>query len=246
MARGIVIFGATSAIAQSCARLLAAEGGRFFLVARQAENLSAVADDLRVRGASSVDTATADLLELGRHRELCRVAQVQLGRIDIALVAHGVLPDQAKCEIEPDRAQRAIATNFTSGASLLLELAQILEAQRQGSLVVLGSVAGDRGKRSNYIYGSAKAGLHVLQQGLMTRLAPLGVHVLLVKPGFVDTPMTAGFRKGHLWITPERAARAIVRAIERRRTTIYVPWYWRAIMLMIRILPDRIFVRLKL
>lgn len=246
MARGVVIFGATSAIAQACARLLAAEGGRFFLVARQADNLNAVADDLRVRGASSVNNAVADLLELGRHRELCRAAQVQLGCIDIAVVAHGVLPDQARCEVDSDQAQRAIAANFTSAASLLLELAPILEAQRQGSLVVFGSVAGDRGKRSNYIYGAAKAGLHVLQQGLMTRLAPLGVHVLLVKPGFVDTPMTAGFRKGLLWTTPERAARAIVGAIERRRMTIYVPWYWRAIMLVIRILPDRIFVRLKL
>lgn len=246
MARAIVIFGATSAIAQAFARLLAAEGDRFFLVARQADNLRAVADDLRVRGAGSVATASADLLELGRHHELCRTAQAQLGGIDIALVAHGVLPDQARCEVDPNETERAIATNFTSAATLLLELAAILEAQQHGSLVVLGSVAGDRGKRSNYVYGAAKAGLQVLQQGLHARLKPLGVHVLLVKLGFVDTPMTASFRKGLLWVTPERAAPAIVDAIARRRSTIYVPWYWRAIMLVIRTLPDRVFLHLKL
>jgi short-subunit dehydrogenase len=121
-----------------------------------------------------------------------------------------------------------------------------MEKQQGGSLVVLGSVAGDRGKRSNYIYGAAKAGVAVFLDGLRARLGPHEVHVLTVKPGFVDTPMTAKFTKGVLWATPEHVANAVCRAVEQRRSVIYTPWFWRPIMFVIRALPNAILGRLNI
>jgi short-subunit dehydrogenase len=246
MTKGVAIFGATSAIAQATARAFASEGARFFLVGRSRERLEAVAADLAVRGASEVRVHVADFLAIEDWTALCATAKEALGTIDIALVAHGTLPDQAACERDETALRDALAVNFLSYANLLLGLAGILEAQGSGSLVAIGSAAGDRGKRRNYVYGAAKAGIAVIQQGLMGRLTRAGVHVLLVKPGFVDTPMTAEFAKGPLWIGPDRAAVAIVDGIRRRRSTIYVPWFWRWIMFALRLLPDRVFARLDL
>lgn len=245
MTKRIVIFGSTSAIAQAFARHYAAEGARFFLVGRTPDRVEAVAADLRVRGAVEVTTALADFSNPDC-RPLCAAAKQSLGGLDIALIAHGQLTDQPACEADAAKLQETFDVNFLSHAQLLLELANILEAQGSGSLVAIGSAAGDRGKKSNYIYGSAKAGIAVLQQGLMARMRGKGVHVLLVKPGFVDTPMTAEFKKGLLWIGPDRAASSIVAAINARRTTIYVPFFWRFIMLGLRALPDSVFVRLGL
>lgn len=245
MSKRIAIFGATSAIAQAFARQCTADGARFFLVARSEERLLAVASDLRVRGAADVVTGVADFANPDC-RELCASAQAALGTIDIALIAHGELTDQDATERDETRLRRTFDVNFVSHAQLLLGLANVLEQQRSGSLVAIGSAAGDRGKKSNYVYGAAKAGIAVIQQGLMARLAGTGVHVLLVKPGFVDTPMTADFKKGLLWIGAERAASAILSGIRRRRSTIYVPGFWRVIMFGLRLLPDSLFVRLRL
>jgi short-subunit dehydrogenase len=242
----VAIFGATSAIAQSVARLYAEEGARFFLAGRNADRLDAVAGDLRVRGASDVHVRTADFADLATCAPVCAEAARLLGTIDVALVAHGTLPDQDACERDDAALREAIAVNFTSHACLLTQLANVMEAQGRGSLVAIGSAAGDRGKRRNYVYGAAKAAIAVLQQGLMGRLARAGVHVTLVKPGFVDTPMTASFEKGLLWTTPERAARSIVRAVKDRKTTVYVPWFWRWIMAALRMVPQRLFARLDL
>lgn len=243
---GVAIFGATSAIAQSVARAYAAEGARFFLVGRNAERLGVVAADLRVRGAAEVQVKVADFADPGACAPLCVEAARALGTIDVALVAHGTLPDQEACERDDAALREAIAVNFTSYACLLTQLANVMEAQGRGSLVAIGSAAGDRGKRRNYVYGAAKAGIAVLQEGLMGRLARAGVHVTLVKPGFVDTPMTSAFDKGLLWTSPERAARAIVRAVRAGKTTVYVPWFWRWIMAALRVVPQRLFARLDL
>lgn len=244
--QGVAIFGATSAIAQAIARIFAGTGARFFITGRQGERLAAIADDLRVRGATEVHTRIVDFAAVDSFAALCASAQDALGTLDVALVAHGTLPDQEACERDEHALHEALAVNLSSHVQLLAALARILDQQGHGCLVSIGSVAGDRGKRRNYAYGAAKAGVAAFAQGLMGRFARTPVHVLLVKPGFVDTPMTAGFAKGLLWIRPEQAAVAIVRAIRRRRSTLYVPWFWRWIMAVLRILPDRVFTRLNL
>lgn len=243
----IVIFGATSAIAQALARRYADEGAQFFLVGRNPERLAAVEADLGVRGAKPVATAVADLADAGAHAALVKRAHAALGAIDLVVVAHGTLPDQTACIQDADLALREIAGNFLSHASILTHVANVLEAQGHGTLVVLGSVAGDRGRRANYVYGSAKAGLGTFVEGLRHRLAARGVTVVLVKPGTVDTPMTAEFPKtGPLWSTPQRVADDIRAGIERGSAVVYTPWYWRWIMRTIRALPDAIFKRLSI
>jgi decaprenylphospho-beta-D-erythro-pentofuranosid-2-ulose 2-reductase len=245
---GIAIFGATSAIAAATARLYAAEGARFFLVGRDPAKLARVADDLKARGAASVEAVQADLNDVDNHRALAEAAQKALGgRIDAALLAQGTLPDQAACENDGAEARAALLSNFVGPASLLTELACLMEAQNRGAIAVIGSVAGDRGRMSNYVYGSAKGGLGVFVHGLRHRLAGADVSVTLVKPGFVDTPMTAGFKKGGpLWATPERVAADIRRALEKGPATLYTPWFWRWIMRIICAVPDAIFLRTKL
>jgi short-subunit dehydrogenase len=241
------VFGATSAIAHAVARLYAAEGASLFLVARNAARLEALADDLRARGAAAVTTAVADLNDLDRHPELVEQARAALDGLDAVLIAHGTLSDQAACEADAALARAELTTNFLSPVSLLTALAPVLERQNRGSVAVIGSVAGDRGRGSNYVYGSAKGGLGVFVQGLRHRLGRSNVAVTLVKPGFVDTPMTAALPKGGpLWAKPERVAADIRRALDRGPAVLYTPWFWRWILLVIRLLPDAVFRRTRL
>lgn len=243
----LAVFGATSAIAGAVARLYATEGARLFLVARNAARLEALADDLRARGAAAVTTAVADLDAFDRHPELVENARAALDGLDAVLIAHGTLSDQAACEADWSVAQAGFTTNFLSPVSLLTALAPVLERQNRGSIAVIGSVAGDRGRGSNYVYGSAKGGLGVFVQGLRHRLGRSNVAVTLVKPGFVDTPMTAALPKGGpLWATPERVAADIRRALDRGPAVLYTPWFWRWILLVIRLLPDAVFRRTRL
>jgi short-subunit dehydrogenase len=243
----VLIAGATSAIAQAVARRYAARGARFHLLGRHPERLEAVRLDLVARGAAGATSEVADLVAIDAHAALVARAVEALGGIDVALVAHGVLPDQAACVASFAEARRAIDVNFTSAASLAAELARVMAAGGSGTLAVIGSVAGDRGRQSNYVYGTAKGALAIFLQGLRHRMHATGVKVLTVKPGFVDTPMTRDFPKGPLWASPDRVARAIVAAIDRGASReIYVPGFWRAIMALIRALPERIFVRTRL
>jgi short-subunit dehydrogenase len=244
--RRVLIFGATSAIAQATARLLAAEGDRLFLVARDRDRLQAVADDLRARGASQVEMGTMDATDYHRHQGLIEEACRSLGGLDTALVAHGTLPNQKACEKSFELTRREFETNGLSVISLLTHLANSFERQGYGTLAVISSVAGDRGRQSNYVYGAAKAAVTNFAQGLRNRLHRSGVHVLTVKPGFVDTPMTADFRKGPLWVGPEVAAAGIYRAINHRRDVAYLPWFWYLVIKAIRAIPERIFKRLRL
>ena len=212
----IVIFGASSAIAQALARDYAAEGARFFLIGRNSERIAAVKADLGVRGAKAVATATADLADTQGHGALIEEARAALGAIDLVVVAHGTLSDQAAGTRDVDLALKELTANFLSHASILTHVANVLDTQGHGTIVVLGSVAGDRGRRANYVYGSAKAGLGVFTEGLRHRLAMRGVTVILVKPGPIDTPMTAAFpKKGPLWSTPQRVASDIRAGIAR-------------------------------
>lgn len=244
--RKVMIVGATSAIARETARLFAAAGDRLFLVGRNPERLQSVAEDLRVRGASEVGTAVADLNEFDRHSELIEQAAKAMDGLDTVLVAHGVLGDQQKAQADFAEAEESLRTNFLSVVSLLTPVANRFESQGHGTIAVISSVAGDRGRQSNYVYGTAKAALSTFLSGLRNRLHPKGVHVVDIRPGFVDTPMTAHIDKGPLFARPEVIARGIHRAIQRRSDVVYLPWFWALIMLVIRSIPERVFKRLKL
>jgi decaprenylphospho-beta-D-erythro-pentofuranosid-2-ulose 2-reductase len=242
----VLVVGATSAIAEATARIWAARGEGLYLVARREALLSACAQDLRLRGARAVAFERFDVLDLASHEAMLRRATDALGQIDCVLVAHGTLPDQAACEADPELAVYEIELNGVSTAALLLRVAAQFEAQRQGVIAVITSVAGVRGRSSNYVYGCAKSLVSTFLSGLRQRLHRAGVAAIDIRPGFVDTPMTQNFAKGPLWAKPERVAEGIVKAIERRRTVVYVPWFWRWIMLAIRHVPESIFVRIKL
>ena len=242
----IAIFGAASAIAQDVARLYAADGYSFFLAGRNGARLETIAQDLKARGAVKVTTSVTDLSDTAKHQELIAQAKTALGTMDRALVAYGTLGDQQAGQADTAILVRELNVNFVSAASLLSLLADAMIPNKAGKIAVIGSVAGDRGRQSNYIYGSAKAGLGAFVMGLRHRLAPNGISVTLVKPGFVDTPMTAAFPKGPLWASPAQVARDIRTAMERGAAVLYTPWFWRWIMLIIRSVPDVIFRRTRL
>ncbi len=245
----ILIVGATSAIAQETARLFAAEGNDLFLVARNANNLQAVADDLRVRGAAKetkIETAVLDLNELSEHAALLQKATQSLGGLDIALIAHGTLGDQEASQADFDVARQELKTNFFSVVSLLTLIANQFETQKSGVIAVISSVAGDRGRGSNYVYGTAKAGVSAFLQGLRNRLSKAGVSVITIKPGFVDTPMTAHIDKGPLFVGPDAIAKGIYQAILNKKDVVYLPAFWFGIMSVIIHIPESIFKRLSL
>lgn len=231
----VVIVGATSAIAQETAKLYAAAGATLFLVGRNEAKLLAVASDLRVRGATDVATFVADLADRSRDAAIVAAAGES---IDVVLLAHGTLPDQRAIESDPAAQAEAFAINATSFVALAGHFANVL---RSGAvLAVIGSVAGDRGRRSNYVYGAAKAAIDTYCEGLRARLAESNVAVVLIKPGWVDTPMTASMKKNLLFASARRAGRDVHAAIRGRRAVAYVPWFWRWISLAVRMLPARL------
>ncbi len=237
----VLVLGATSAIAQQVARAYAERGAALFLVARSEERLLAVADDLRVRGGQ-VETAVADLDDEAVHEELLARA----APLGIVFLAYGVLGDAQRAQESAEAAQAILRTNLSSPVSLLTRAAQRLEAQGSGCIVALASVAGDRGRGSNAVYGAAKAGLSAFLSGLRNRLSRSGVRVITVKPGLVDTPMTGHLPKNRLYSSPERVARDLLRGIDGTADVIYTPWWWRWIMLVVRLIPERLFKRLSL
>jgi len=242
----VLIIGATSAIAGETAKAYAEDRARLFLTGRNAGKLTSVGDDLIVRGATQVETAVLDVVQISRHREVIDSAIATLGGLDVALIAHGMLPDQAGCQHRVADTIEAMQVNFTATIALLTELANYFEAQRSGCIAVITSVAGDRGRQSNYVYGAAKGGVERFLQGLRNRLHQCGVAVVTVKPGLVATPMTATMKKSPLFASAQRVGQGIHRAIERRRDVVYIPWFWRPLMAVIRVLPERIFKRLRL
>jgi len=224
----LLILGATSAIAQETARCFAAEGASFFLVARDAAKCAVVADDLRARGAAQVETFIADLADFSRHAAIAASAPQA---IDITFIAHGTLPDQQAIDDDPAAQAASFELNATSFISLATHF-----ANRTKTLALIGSVAGDRGRRANYLYGAAKAALDTYCQGLRAR----GVNVVFIKPGWIDTPMTSHMRKNPLFASAPTAGRLIHDAILANRAVVYVPWFWRWISLIVRMLPAKL------
>jgi len=242
----IVILGAASAIAEATGRIWAAEHARMILVGRDAARLESIAADLETRGAERATPWPLDCANADAAEQLGKMAEA-LGGVDVLLLAYGVLGNEAELEQDPKAVATLIQTNFTSAVAWCLAARAILEKQGAGALLVIGSVAGDRGRRSNFIYGATKGGLARLVEGMAHQLAPLGARAVLIKPGFVDTPMTASFtNKGVLWAQPEQVARVIAAAARRGGPVVYAPAYWRLIMLIIRHLPAFIFNRLNI
>ncbi len=242
----ILIIGATSAIAYETAKCFAKDGGEFFLVARSAEKLVDVGNDLKVRGAKRIETYVLDVNELDRHQEMIEAAIEALAGLDMVLIAHGTLGDQEKCQRSVEETLKEFTTNCTSVISLLTILADYFEQQRRGCIAVISSVAGDRGRQSNYVYGAAKGAVTVFLQGLRNRLHKSGVAVITIKPGTVDTPMTASLKKGLLFASASSVGQGIYEAMKNRKEVVYLPWYWRPIMFIVRSIPEPIFKKLSL
>lgn len=243
----ILIHGATSRIAHECARLWARQGHDLVLSGRDAARLEAVAADLRVlAGPERVRTLALALEDEAAARSRIGEEDARAGGFDLVLVAHGLLPDQAQAQRDPRVLRDAIEVNALSVAQLCEAVAELFEQRRRGTLAVIGSVAGDRGRQSNYAYGASKGFVERYCEGLRNRLHPAGVRVVLVKPGPTDTPMTRGLARPGKLADPRDVAADIVRGIARGRPVVYTPGLWRWIMTVIRWIPERLFVRLKL
>lgn len=244
--RRILLLGATSAIAAAVARELLAPNAQFFLVARNAEKLDTVRKDLLTRGAAGVATYALDLDDTAAHEQMFSAALEALGSIDLALIAHGVLGNQDEAQTSSAAAAAILHTNFISAVSLITWLANYFENAHQGTLAVISSVAGDRGRKSNYVYGASKGALNIFLDGVRNRIDRAGVQVLTIRPGFVSTPMTAHLPQGPLFASAPQVAKGIVKAIAARKDVVYVPGFWRPIMFIIRSVPEFIFKKLNL
>jgi short-subunit dehydrogenase len=243
MKRALVL-GSNSAIAKATIAHLADEGWAFTLVARDKVALSQHVAELAAIGRE----ARGESMDLTNRWAAERIQELVVQESpDLVLVAFGLWAENTTAEDNAAASGALIETNFVAPARICLGVAQALEQRGQGTLVVIGSVAGDRGRQSNYVYGAAKAGLGVLVEGLAHRLARRGAggaRAILVKPGLVRTPMTAGFdRSGWLWSSPDDVGRRIARLVRARSTVHYAPGFWRWIMMAVRALPDPIFHR---
>jgi short-subunit dehydrogenase len=247
MAKRLLIIGATSVLAQETAKIFARENSSFALVARHKEKLDTVADNLERCGAAKVVKIVMDVEEVCRYESVLKEAIDALGGLDIAFLAHGCAHEQYACEHDLQLLSKEIQTNFTSTASLLMLIADFFEKQRGGVIAVISSVAGDRGRKAQYIYGSCKAALTVFLQGLRQRLHLSNVTVVTIKAGLADTPFTAHVKNRAnkiLFVKSEVIARDIYKAIKNRKDEIYVPWFWKYIMISVKMIPESIFKRM--
>jgi decaprenylphospho-beta-D-erythro-pentofuranosid-2-ulose 2-reductase len=244
--RNILILGATSAMARGTAAAFAARDDTLFLAGRDSEELQRLAADLSVRYHVPVHQAVFDIADVDSHAGFVGQVTKTLGGLDGVVLAAGFMADQSEAASNFTLVQRMVQVNYLGAMSVLDHCAAQLVAAGSGFIVGLSSVAGDRGRQSNYYYGSSKAGFSAYLSGLRNRLAGHGVRVLTVKPGFVDTAMTYGLEGMFLLASPEDIGRSIVRAVEKQRNTVYLPWFWRYIMLIIRHIPEFVFKRLKL
>ncbi len=243
----VVIFGATSAIAQAWARIQARQGATFYLLGRDLSKLEAVKNDLLARGASNVQLQAIDMAQAQDYSAVVEKIHACMPHTDIALFAQGVLPDQRALENNTAALRSLFELNAMSYMQPASLLAGSMAQAGSGCVVLVSSVAGDRGRQSNYFYGTSKAAVTTFAQGLRNHVFKHGVHVLTVKPGFVDTPMTAHLaRGGFLWATPEQIAQCIETGLQKKKDVIYAPWFWQIIMGVIGCIPERLFKRLSL
>jgi short-subunit dehydrogenase len=243
----VLIVGASSAIGRAVARRWAQAGHDLILAGRDLEDIGRTAADLRVRTDRRIEVLPFDAMAFDTHETFWKTCTDRAGgALHGVIILHGQLPTQADAQADFPAARQAIDVNFTSAASLLTLAANDFETQRHGFLCVFSSVAGDRGRQSNYVYGSAKAALTTFLGGLRVRLFKSGVHVLTVKPGFVDTGMTWGLPGMFLVAEPRKVADDVYQAVKKGKSEIYTPWFWRYIMLIIKSVPDLVFKRMKM
>jgi short-subunit dehydrogenase len=238
-----IVIGASSAIGRALARLSAERGADVILAGRDSEDLHRTAADIGVATGRRTRVAPFDANDTGDHVALAELAHATEGVINVALL-FAFMPDQADMDANPDLALACVDTGLRGAISALHRLAPVMEQRGAGTVIGFGSVAGDRGRLKNYVYGATKSGLHTYLAGLRNRLGRTGVHVLTVKPGFVDTAMTWGLPGLFLVASPDAVAVACLDAADRRRDVIYVPWFWRGIMAIICSIPERVFKRL--
>ena len=245
--RSVLVLGATSDIAAATVQALVAGRARHVLLAaRRPQDADGLAEQLRALGAESADTIAFDAHETEKHEDFARAAFDRIGDIDVVLLAVGVLGAGAGLSSTPQTVAAVLDTNFAGPASAIVPIARRMVDQGHGTIVVLSSVAGERARRSNFVYGASKAGLDAFAQGLGDALHGTGVRVMIVRPGFVDTKMTAGLRRAPLATTPAAVAAAIVRGLARRSEIIWVPAALRLVMGVVRHLPRAVFRRLPL
>lgn len=240
-----LILGATSSMARAFARRAAAAGAGVLLAGRDQEDLAVLADDCRLRGARMAEAIAFDAREPAGFVHLIKRMASEDGLLSAAVFV-GSMPPQSEVDADPGLIQGVVTDSFTGPAQVLQMLAHLMEARRGGTVVGVGSVAGDRGRIGNYVYGAAKAGFATYLSGLRNRLTRAGGHVVTVKPGFVDTSMTWGLPGMFLVASPEKVAEDIWRAVGKKRNVIYTPFFWRYIMLIIRHIPEFIFKKMKI
>jgi decaprenylphospho-beta-D-erythro-pentofuranosid-2-ulose 2-reductase len=245
--RKIIILGSTSAIAVAVQRQLARRGCELLLIARSPLRLAALQADLLVRGARQVLTYAADLSSVAQHESVFEFTCGAFPDFDTVLLAYGSMHNQKESETSVAVLLEELQVDFVSAAAILTLFAAEFERRRTGCIAAITSVAGDRGRRSNYVYGSAKGGLSLFLQGLRSRLYPVGVRVVTIKPGPVQTPMTDHLRNAAHFADPQQVARDIVRSLEHRSPDVlYTPGIWRYVMTAVRLIPETIFKRLPL
>lgn len=247
VARGpVLVFGATSGIAKAVALELAKLGHPLYLAARDPEELARVAADLHIRTGVQVWSEVFDAADEDSYSRYLQDVYSAAGKLEGVVFAVGYLGDQSKAEEDWTEAKKILETNFVQAAGILHLVGSLLELQESGWIVALSSVAGDRGRMSNYVYGSAKGGLTVFLQGLRSRMQKSGVHVMTVKPGPVDTSMTYGMDKLPLLADPAKVGATIVKALQKRKDVVYVPAPWKLIMFVLRSVPEKIFKKTSL
>ena len=240
-----IILGATSAMARAFARRVAETGAHLVLAGRDLEEIDRLGADCTLRGAASAHTVRFDARDPASFDDIIMKASLQDGPISAAVFVAS-MPEQAEIDADPALLGTTIVDGFTGPAELIHRLAPLMEVRRAGTIIGVGSVAGDRGRLANYVYGSGKAGFHTYLAGLRNRMGRSDVHVITVKPGFVDTAMTWGLPGLFLVASPEDVAKDLWRAVEKKRNVVYTPWFWRYIMLIIMHVPEFIFKKLKI
>lgn len=238
----VLIAGATSAVAQAVIQVYAAQGAQIYCLARNAQKLQ---QQLQEKGISICGSFCFDFNDLPIAETAVQQASACLGGIDIALIAHGVLPDQQQTEQDIALVQATVNDNMLSALALVQAISRVMQQQNHGKLGVITSVAADRGRPRNFTYAAAKAGVNVYLQGLRSVLWRSGVEIYTFRLGPVDTPMTATHTKNRSFTTAEKAAAGIVCGFQRRRYQLYVPGFWRYVMWVVRWLPEPLFQRLR-
>ncbi len=243
--KNILIIGATSSIAKNCAKIWANEKNNFYLTGRNKIKLNQVVSELKEQGNQVVMSKAIDLNKINNYSIFINEIISEFKKIDIVLIAHGSLGDQKESELNLDKMMEEINTNALSTISLLTILANYFEKQKNGSIAVISSVAGEKGRAQNYVYGSSKAMVTTFLSGLRQRLNDKNVAVITIKLGMVDTPMTKQFKKGFLWSKPDKVAKKIVTAIKNNNEEVYIPKFWWLIVSFIKLLPNKIFKKIK-